>query len=50
MNELNDRVSLATALEKIRCEKIIQNFIIRHKDDVGKVSLLKRVLRKIREK
>lgn len=43
-------VLLAKTQEKIRCEKILQNFMNRHKDDFAKVDLLKRVLRKIREK
>jgi hypothetical protein len=43
-------VLLAKTQEKIRCEKILQNFMNRHKDNFAKVDLLKRVLRKIREK
>lgn len=47
--ELDD-VRLARLQEQYRCEKILLNFIRRHKDNFSKVELLKSVLKKIRKK
>jgi hypothetical protein len=46
----SDDVRLARLQEQYRCEKILLNFIRRHKDNFSKVELLKSVLKKIRKK
>lgn len=38
----------AVAQERERCEKIILNMIKRHADDVGKVAMLKGILKRIK--
>lgn len=45
-----DDVRLARLNEQYRCERILLNFIRRHKDNYTKLELLKSVLRKIRSK
>lgn len=34
--------------ERVRCEKIILNMIKRHADEVGKVAMLKGILKRIK--
>lgn len=46
----SDEVRLIRLQEQYRCEKILLNFIRRHKDNFSKVELLKSVLKKIRKK
>lgn len=46
----SDDVRLARLQEQYRCEKILLNFIRRHKDNYTNTTLLKSVLRKIRKK
>lgn len=46
----SDDVRLARLNEQYRCEKILLNFMRRHKDNYAKVELLKSVLRRIRQK
>lgn len=49
MNESDD-ARLARLKEQYRCEKIIQNYIQKYKDDVSKSALLKRLLTRLRQK
>jgi hypothetical protein len=45
-----DEQRLARLTEQYRCEKIIQNYMRRWKDDVAKQFLLKSILTRIRRK
>ena len=45
-----DDVRLIRLNEQYRCEKILLNFLRRHRDNYTKTQLLKSVLRKIRTK
>ena len=48
---MNDDIAKTARLEeRNRCEKIIQNFIKRHKDNMVKVALLKNLLARVRRK
>lgn len=49
MTETDD-MRLARLKEQYRCEKIIQNYINKYKDDGSKHALLKRLLVRIRQK
>lgn len=44
-----DAARLARLEERQRCEKIIQNFLKRHQDNISKTQMLKSVLSKIRQ-